>query len=52
MLEAVPMGDAAAIMPVVQVKIVQERPLYKAGLIRAGVQMDVEPERDAGRQCS
>lgn len=26
MLEAVPMGDVAAIMPVVQVKIVQERP--------------------------
>ena len=48
MLEAVPMGDVAAIMPVVQVKIVQERPLYKAGLIRADVQMDVEPERDAG----
>ena len=48
MLEAVPMGDVTAIMPVVQVKIVQERPLYKAGLIRADVQMDVEPERDAG----
>lgn len=47
-LEAVPVGDVAAIMPVVQVKIVQERPLYKAGLVRAGVQMDVEPERDAG----
>lgn len=47
-LEAVPMGDVAAVVPVIQVKVMQERTFYKAGLIGVGPQMDVEPECDAG----
>ena len=29
-LEAVPMGDVAAVVPVIQVKVMQERTFYKA----------------------
>lgn len=47
-LEAVPMGNVAAAVPVIQVKVMQERTFYKAGLIGVGPQMDVEPECDAG----
>ena len=47
-LEAVPMGNIAAAVPVIQVKVMQERTFYKAGLIGVGPQMDVEPECDAG----
>ena len=42
-----PVRDIAAIMPVVQVKIMQERTFYQAGLVGVGTQMDVEPECDA-----
>lgn len=47
-LEAVPVGDVAAVVPVVQVKIVQERALYKADFVGVGAQVDVQPERNAG----
>ena len=48
MLEAVPVGDVAAMVPVIQIKIMQERAFYKAFLIGVDTQMNVEPERNAG----
>ena len=46
-LKAMPVRDIAAIMPVIQVKIMQERTFYQAGLVGVGTQMDVEPECNA-----